>query len=80
MGRGEDSWAGSAVQRREVVPQHHPAQLAVAGGGLEPSQLAGVVTPWFVAGEQQPVMPDAAPLDFLDEPPRSETDRPAGTR
>ena len=48
------------------------------GHGLraQPGVLAGMVAPRLVAGEQQPVVPDAPPADLVGQPASGEADRP----
>lgn len=62
----------------EVVHEDVPGELAVADGRREPGELARVVAPGLVAGEQQPVVAEAAPLDLGCQPAGREADGPAG--
>jgi len=53
-------------------------EFAVTGGGGQARELAGVVAPGFVGGEQHPVMADAASFDLRGQPARREAERPTG--
>src|SRR3982074_3671427 len=66
----------SAVELLEGAGKDQLAKLAVAHRGTQPGQFAGVVAPRLVAGEQPPVVPDAATLDLGGQPARGEADRP----
>src|SRR2546421_2029081 len=75
MGRLLLSW-GLSVQAVEAAAEHQAGQLAVAGHRAQPGQLAGVVAPGLVAGEQHPVVPDPAPAYLVHQPARGEPDGP----
>src|SRR3981189_1847578 len=66
----------SAVELLESAGENQLAKFAVAHRGAQPGQFAGVVAPRLVAGEQHPVVPDAAALDLGGQPARGEPDRP----
>ena len=54
------------------------AELAVAGRRAKSSELADVIAPRLVAGEEQSILADPTPFDLRDQPPRGEPDRPTG--
>src|SRR5690606_31683972 len=70
----------SAVEPVEVLVEDEVRQLAVADGLDHAVVLAREVAPRQVGGEQHAVAADAAPLDLLGEPVRSEPDRPGAVR
>src|SRR5689334_420647 len=70
--------AGSAVEGLEVAAQDQVGEFAVACGGADAREFAGVIAPRLVAGEQQAVLADPAPLDLLHQPARREAHGPTG--
>src|SRR5689334_10741290 len=75
-GGRSDSGGRSVVEGGERVPEDQVAEFAAAGGFGEAGVLAGEVAPRLVAGEEHPVVADAAALDLLDQPAGSEADGP----
>src|ERR1700730_2748859 len=72
-------WAGlrrSAVEVCEGAAEHAAGEFAVSGDGAELGEFARVVAPGLVAGEQHPVVADAAAIDLGGQPARGEADRP----
>jgi hypothetical protein len=57
---GRESWK---LSRRTIRPSS-----PVASCCLETCELAGVIAPRAVAGEEQPVLADPTSIDLLDQP------------
>jgi len=75
VGHGGDSlqaYSLSKLVRKTASASFAPGPPAAAQAG----QLAGVVAPRLVAGEQHPVVAEAAPVDLGGEPARGEPDGP----
>src|SRR5690348_2278041 len=70
----EGSGGRSVVERGERVPEDQVTEFAAAGGFGEAGVLAAEVAPRLVAGEEHPVVADAAALDLLGQPAGSEAD------
>src|ERR1700676_1642416 len=60
----------SAVEVCEGAAEHAAGEFAVPGDGAELGEFARVIAPGLVAGEQHPVMADAAAIDLGGQPAR----------
>src|SRR6266567_5430854 len=64
----------SAVQLRERAAEHAAGEVAVPGDGVELGEFPRIVAPGLVAGEQHPVVAEAATVDLGGQPARGEAD------
>src|SRR6266702_2850755 len=69
-------WWKSSVELPERLPEHESGELAVHGRRGQPGELARMVAPWLVAGEQDAVVADAPARHLRGQPARREPDRP----